>query len=289
MSDWTAVLSRARTDDAPVRAFEADLVRRLVGDLRLTVIDAPHVYDLTPDAAAFRAVADVTGPIVVLGWLYPRALFWTLAALGLDGARADGDGETAGRPILPIDLRGACCADAIIDRVKALVPPAEGAEGRVMRFDGPADERWYPVLDYSRCVNCLECLEFCLFGVFETDDADRPVATDPDRCKPGCPACSRVCPEAAIMFPHHPSTPAIAGADEGRIEPLSAETVQADGITKECLETAADQFAARGVPCACERARACACTDDADCGPDCDCHAADPLDRAIDALDSSET
>src|SRR5262245_903893 len=28
----------------------------------------------------------------------------------------------------------------------------------------PAGRRWYPVIDYSRCTNCLECLDFCLFG-----------------------------------------------------------------------------------------------------------------------------
>ncbi len=33
-----------------------------------------------------------------------------------------------------------------------------------------------------------------------------------DNCKKGCPACSRVCPENAIIFPQH-KTPAIAGAD----------------------------------------------------------------------------
>src|SRR5205807_682007 len=28
----------------------------------------------------------------------------------------------------------------------------------------PPNRRWYPVIDYSRCTNCLECLDFCLFG-----------------------------------------------------------------------------------------------------------------------------
>src|SRR5262245_4835537 len=26
----------------------------------------------------------------------------------------------------------------------------------------PAGRRWHPVIDYSRCTNCLECLDFCL-------------------------------------------------------------------------------------------------------------------------------
>ncbi|MGL4551956.1 MAG: ATP-binding protein [Gemmataceae bacterium] len=75
----------------------------------------------------------------------------------------------------------------------------------------PTGRRWYPVIDYSRCTNCMECLDFCLFGVYGVDTLDRLVVENQDSCKKGCPACSRVCPEHAIMFPDH-KTPAIAGA-----------------------------------------------------------------------------
>jgi NAD-dependent dihydropyrimidine dehydrogenase PreA subunit len=71
--------------------------------------------------------------------------------------------------------------------------------------------RWYPVIDYSRCTNCLECIDFCLFGVYGIDRKDRILVENQDNCKRGCPACSRVCPENAIIFPEH-KTPAIAGA-----------------------------------------------------------------------------
>ena len=71
--------------------------------------------------------------------------------------------------------------------------------------------RWYPVIDYSRCTNCMECLDFCLFGVYGVDKMDRILVEKQDNCKKGCPACSRVCPEQAIMFPDY-KTPAIAGA-----------------------------------------------------------------------------
>lgn len=72
--------------------------------------------------------------------------------------------------------------------------------------------RWYPVIDYSRCTNCMECIDFCLFGVYGIDALDRILVEEQDNCKKGCPACSRVCPEHAIVFPQH-KTPAIAGAD----------------------------------------------------------------------------
>jgi NAD-dependent dihydropyrimidine dehydrogenase PreA subunit len=86
----------------------------------------------------------------------------------------------------------------------------------------PADRRWYPVIDYSRCTNCLECIDFCLFGVYGVDTLDRIVVESQDNCKKGCPACSRVCPEHAIMFPDY-KTPAIAGAPVGGIESLKID------------------------------------------------------------------
>ncbi|HJT76107.1 MAG TPA: ferredoxin family protein, partial [Gemmataceae bacterium] len=72
------------------------------------------------------------------------------------------------------------------------------------------NRRWYPVIDYSRCTNCMECIDFCLFGVYGVDRADTILVEQPDNCRKGCPACSRVCPENAIMFPQH-KTPTIAG------------------------------------------------------------------------------
>lgn len=72
--------------------------------------------------------------------------------------------------------------------------------------------RWYPVIDYSRCTNCMECIDFCLFGVYGVDALDRILVEQQDSCKKGCPACSRVCPANAIIFPEH-KTAAIAGAD----------------------------------------------------------------------------
>ena len=57
----------------------------------------------------------------------------------------------------------------------------------------------------------MECIDFCLFGVYGVDASDTILVEQPDNCRKGCPACSRVCPENAIVFPQHKS-PAIAGA-----------------------------------------------------------------------------
>jgi NAD-dependent dihydropyrimidine dehydrogenase PreA subunit len=85
------------------------------------------------------------------------------------------------------------------------------APASVSRVEEEPARRWYPVIDYSRCTNCMECIDFCLFGVYGVDRVETILVEQPDNCRKGCPACSRVCPENAIIFPQH-KTPTIAGA-----------------------------------------------------------------------------
>jgi len=56
----------------------------------------------------------------------------------------------------------------------------------------------------------MECIDFCLFGVYGVDHQETILVEQPDNCRRGCLACSRVCPENAIIFPQH-KTPVIAG------------------------------------------------------------------------------
>jgi NAD-dependent dihydropyrimidine dehydrogenase PreA subunit len=105
----------------------------------------------------------------------------------------------------------------------------------------PANRRWYPVIDYSRCTNCLECLDFCLFGVYGVDSMDRILVENQDSCKKGCPACSRVCPEQAIMFPEYKAA-AIAGAPVGAISGLKIDLTKLfGGEVKDALTTAVEE------------------------------------------------
>ncbi|MDF7824496.1 ferredoxin family protein [Pontiellaceae bacterium B12227] len=60
---------------------------------------------------------------------------------------------------------------------------------------------WYPVIDYDRCTSCGQCHEFCLFGVYEKEAGGKIVVSNPASCKNNCPACARICPETAIIFP----------------------------------------------------------------------------------------
>jgi NAD-dependent dihydropyrimidine dehydrogenase PreA subunit len=101
--------------------------------------------------------------------------------------------------------------------------------------------RWYPVIDYSRCTNCMECIDFCLFGVYGVDEQERLLVENQDNCKKGCPACSRVCPEQAIMFPDY-KTPAIAGAPIGAIGNLKIDLTKLfGGSEKDALSQAVEE------------------------------------------------
>ena len=108
-----------------------------------------------------------------------------------------------------VGLGGSAPASNSLPVVAQVAEPVEPV--RIEETDG---RRWYPVIDYSRCTNCMECIDFCLFGVYGVDRIDTILVEQPDNCRKGCPACSRVCPENAIMFPQH-KTPAIAGSADG--------------------------------------------------------------------------
>ena len=71
---------------------------------------------------------------------------------------------------------------------------------------------WYPVIDYSRCTSCGQCHRFCLFGVYEKEESGRVTVANPRSCKNNCPACARICPETAIIFPKVGESP-IDGAE----------------------------------------------------------------------------
>lgn len=85
---------------------------------------------------------------------------------------------------------------------------------------------WFPVIDYDRCTNCMQCLSFCLFGVYGADREGHIQVQNQDNCKTNCPACSRVCPEAAIMFPKYKAGPINGAAVKD--EDLQREKMKVD-------------------------------------------------------------
>ncbi len=90
--------------------------------------------------------------------------------------------------------------------------------------DHSAWKPWFPVIDYDRCTNCMQCLSFCLFDVYGSDDEHQIQVQNNDNCKTNCPACSRVCPEAAIMFPKYKSGP------------INGDTVSSSDLNREKMK-----------------------------------------------------
>lgn len=277
-SPLTVVICQAQGRHPVRRALEEEVMQQLIEEPQVHVTLVPHLYDMAQQHSGMEFLRSVPGPLVVMGWLYERALRWTLDRAGIRGQEAetelradeeteDGDPtafngigsvDVPSRPLYCIDMRASDTAVDFADEVRRIlgeVRPARADAGNRSEFDlmqwiqgtpnsdqlarylNPAEmllarqaqdngemqsngnalpedtrRRWYPVIDYSRCTNCMECIDFCLFGVYGIDALDRILVEEQDNCKKGCPACSRVCPEHAIVFPQH-KTAAIAGSN----------------------------------------------------------------------------
>jgi Pyruvate/2-oxoacid:ferredoxin oxidoreductase delta subunit len=83
---------------------------------------------------------------------------------------------------------------------------------------------WFPVIDYARCTNCMQCLTFCLFDVYGVSTEKQIRVQNPSNCKTECPACSRVCPEVAILFPKY------------KMGPINGDEVRADDVHREKMK-----------------------------------------------------
>jgi len=94
---------------------------------------------------------------------------------------------------------------------------------------GPATKSWkpwFPVIDYGRCTNCMQCMSFCLFDVYGVTKQGEIRVQNQNNCKTDCPACSRVCPEVAILFPKYRFGP--INGDEVNSEDLRREAMKVD-------------------------------------------------------------
>ncbi len=85
---------------------------------------------------------------------------------------------------------------------------------------------WFPVIDFGRCTNCMQCLSFCLFDVYGVTQDGKIQVRNESNCKTDCPACSRVCPEVAIMFPKYKAGP--INGDEVNSEDVRREAMKVD-------------------------------------------------------------
>ncbi len=109
-----------------------------------------------------------------------------------------------------------------------LNPMLDWVPGNVQPFEKTAaveseNAAWFPILDKNRCVECGRCLDFCLFGVYSKNE-NRMVVTNPQNCKNNCPACARMCPQRAIIFPKYDKSPINGGLEEE--ETFSVESME---------------------------------------------------------------
>jgi Pyruvate/2-oxoacid:ferredoxin oxidoreductase delta subunit len=99
------------------------------------------------------------------------------------------------------------------DSIKSILDSLSECEGSATEYrDSDLDKTgewvpWFPVIDYERCANCKQCLNFCLFGVYGLSEQEQVEVQKPANCKTNCPACARVCPQKAIIFPKYTESP----------------------------------------------------------------------------------
>jgi NAD-dependent dihydropyrimidine dehydrogenase PreA subunit len=72
----------------------------------------------------------------------------------------------------------------------------------------------------------MQCLSFCLFDVYGVSQDNKIQVQNQDNCKTDCPACSRVCPEVAILFPKYRHGPIHGG--EVNAEDMRREAMKVD-------------------------------------------------------------
>jgi len=227
----TVLLSRVPKEqlDANAAKFTAISIEFEKANLNFTAVDS--VYDMHDDDPGVAYLRSLSGDVIFIGWHYPRASKWILARQNLEV-----NGRT--RKMHCIDVReakpeaiAAKVKDILAGKASAVVPVPPKAEGKGQSEltakqrgelaekelsppeDAALSPRWYPVIDYDQCTNCMECMDFCLFGVYSVDHAATLRVAAQDQCRLDCPACSRVCPVGAIIFPKYATNQTIAGAD----------------------------------------------------------------------------
>ncbi|MGQ0732119.1 MAG: ferredoxin family protein [Acidobacteriota bacterium] len=121
---------------------------------------------------------------------------------------------TTGSRVLDLDQADPGALDALADELQESPPAVRPG----------AWKPWFPVIDYDRCTNCMQCLSFCLFDVYGVTADGRIQVQKQSNCKTECPACSRVCPEVAIMFPKY------------RHGPINGEQVNTDDVRREAMK-----------------------------------------------------
>lgn len=167
------------------------------------------------------------------------ALLTTLLQKGYRVSRTTSGGQVSAQGSEPLLVLGRFESDARLPAAEETVSfrniegleteavlQAVEAAGQEQQAPAPGGWKpWFPVIDYDRCTNCMQCLSFCLFDVYGVENGKLTVRNQ-NKCKTDCPACSRVCPEVAILFPKYRSGP--INGDEIDPDDLRREAMKVD-------------------------------------------------------------
>ena len=85
MSRLTIVLSQSPGKHPAKRSLEESIVAALLAEPGLEVSVVPNLYDLGPDHTGRLFLESVGGDMVVLAWMFPRAVHWLLDRVGVKG------------------------------------------------------------------------------------------------------------------------------------------------------------------------------------------------------------
>ena len=191
-------------------------------------LNGAHVeFEAVPDLCEMAARGDArlrdfaSAPELTVAACYPRAVKWLFASAGASlpeattkvwNMRVEAP-EAVIEGVLNSGVRRRESADAL---------PAPEPEAQLAASSGW--KPWFPVIDYTRCTNCMQCLSFCLFDVYGVSADQKIQVQNQSNCKTECPACSRVCPEVAIMFPKY------------RHGPINGEEIKVDDVRREAMK-----------------------------------------------------
>jgi NAD-dependent dihydropyrimidine dehydrogenase PreA subunit len=199
------------------------------------LVEAGAEFEAVPDLCEMAARGDArlrelaADPSLKVAACYPRAVKWLFAAAGATLPDADSQvlnmrtqsaAEVAAALTGSAEPAGDPAADPTLARTLAQSLETAAQPGP----NGKPWKPWFPVIDFTRCTNCMQCLSFCLFDVYGVSAAKKIQVQNQSNCKTDCPACSRVCPEVAIMFPKY------------RHGPINGDAVSTDDVRREAMK-----------------------------------------------------
>lgn len=145
---------------------------------------------------------------------HPRAINAMFAKLNLQPKQA-------------LDIRNNDC-DTIVKELNITNTPTV-TENICLPTDS-GQEAWYPIIDKERCSECGKCHDFCLFGVYSIVDK-KVIVSQPQNCKNNCPACARICPQKAVIFPKYEKSPINGGLiDEEQATEIDTKALYANAL-----------------------------------------------------------